>query len=104
MHTKFRDVTQIHCCEVFCTSLINSDDFHFNQPPPKVVMGKSVRVRITQAVCESGIADCMMNLHGRVTLHKGDPPLTTQALKLKLEGLRPNVKNWSVIPLGRGFF
>lgn len=88
----------------FAQALSDSGDFHFNQLPPKVIMGNSVRVHITQAVYESGIADCMMSLHGRVTLHKGDTLLTTQALKLKLEGLWPTLKNWSVIPLGKGFF
>jgi len=39
-----------------------------------------------------------------LTLNKGDPPLTTQALKLKLTGLWPNLQNWTVIPLGKGFF
>jgi len=37
-------------------------------------------------------------------MHKGDPPLTTQALKVKLGNLWPNLNNWNLIPLGKGFF
>ena len=70
----------------------------------KVVMGNSVRVKISQAAYESGLAACRFNLHGRLTLHKGDAPLTTQALKSKLNALWPQLQNWNLIPLGKGFF
>lgn len=39
-----------------------------------------------------------------MTLHKGDTTLTTQALKTKLNNLWPQLQNWSLIPLGKGFF
>jgi hypothetical protein len=67
-------------------------------------MGASVRVKISQAAYESGLTSCQCNLHGRLTLHKGDNPLTTQALKAKLSNLWPQLQNWSLIPLGKGFF
>ena len=63
-----------------------------------------MRIKITQEEYESGIADCRMNLHGRVTLNKNDPPLTTQAFKLKLSSFWPNLLNWTIIPLEKGFF
>lgn len=47
-------------------------------------MGDTVRVKISQDEYEHGIEDCKRNLHVRLTLSKGDPPLTTQSLKLKL--------------------
>lgn len=72
--------------------------------PPKVIMGDSVRVKISQAAYEAGLSACQSNLHGRLTLHKGDSPLTTQALKAKLSNLWPQLRNWSLIPLGKGFF
>jgi len=81
-----------------------SDEILFTKLPPKVVMGPSVRVKISQAAYESGLAACKTNLHGRLTLHKGDQPLTTQALKTKLNNLWPHLRNWSLIPLGKGFF
>ena len=55
------------------------DDFLTN-PPPKVVLVDSVRIKISQAAYESGLAACRFNFHGRLTLHKGDAPLTTLAL------------------------
>lgn len=82
----------------------DSCDSPLHQLPPKVIMGDTVRVRITQNELESGIADCRMNLHGRITLAKGDTPWTTQALQIHLSRSWPSLKDWSVLPLGRGFF
>jgi len=67
-------------------------------------MGSSVRVKITQAAYESGLAACKCNLHGRLTLQKGNSSLTTQALKAKFNNLWPQLRDWSFIPLGKGFF
>lgn len=72
--------------------------------PPRVVMGKSVRVQISRAAYEAGLASCQTHLHGRLTLQKGDTPVTTQAMKLKLSKLWPNLQNWSLTLLGKGFF
>lgn len=72
--------------------------------PPRVVMGKSVHVRISRAAYEAGLASCQTHLHGRLTLQKGDTPVTTQAMKLKLSKLWPHLQNWSLTPLGKGFF
>jgi len=69
-------------------------EFQLTMPPPKIVIGKSVRIKITQDEYESGLADCRSNIHGRLILHKGDTPLTTQALKMKLSNLWPNIQNW----------
>jgi len=74
------------------------------RPPPKVVMGNSVHVRISKAAYEVGVASCRTHLHGRLTLHKGDTPITTQALKAKLTKLWPQLQNWALTPLGKGFF
>lgn len=90
--------------KTFAQALSGSCDLLLHQLPPKVVIGDSVRVRISQAEYESGIADCKIHVHGRITFNKGDTPLTTQAVKLKLDGFWPSLKNWSVIPLGKGFF
>lgn len=82
----------------------SSGDTSLPKLPPKVVMGASVRIKISQAAYELGLAACRFNLHGRLTLHKGDSPLTTQALKLKLNNFWPQLSNWNLIPLGKGFF
>lgn len=82
----------------------SSDNNFLANLPPKVIMGDSVRVKISQAAYEVGLVSCQCNLHARLTLHKGDSPITTQALKAKLHNLWPNLQNWSLISLGKGFF
>jgi len=72
--------------------------------PSKVVIGDSVRVKISHVAYEAGITACRFNLHGRLTLQKGTIPFTTLALKAKLQHLWPQLKNWNIIPLGKGFF
>jgi len=67
--------------------------------PPKVIMGDTVRIRITQREYEADLSECLRNLHGRVTLQKGDSPLSSKLLKQKLEGMWPNLKPWSIICL-----
>jgi len=37
-------------------------------------------------------------------LQEGDPPLTTKMLKSKLDVLWPHLRNWTVVPLAKGFF
>lgn len=81
-----------------------SDADFLVHPPPKVIMGDSVRIRISKAAYESGLAACRTHLHGRLTLHKGDSPVTTLALKERLNKQWPKLKNWCLIPLGKGFF
>jgi len=89
----------------FVQALSGPTYYHqISQLPPKVVMGKSVHVKITQAEYEAGLVDCCSNIHGRLTLRKGDSPLTTLALKMKLSKLWPNILNWDLTPLGKGFF
>jgi len=88
----------------FAQVLLDSCDIPLNQLPPKVIMRDTVRVKITQAELDSSISDCRMNLHGRITLAKGDPLLTSLAMKNKLCRLWPTLKEWSVLPLGRGIF
>ena len=88
----------------FAQALSDSNDPQLTQLPPKIMMGKSVRVKITQTEYEAGLTDCSSNLHGRLMLHKGDSPLTTLALKTKLNNMWSHIHNWDITPLGRGFF
>jgi hypothetical protein len=72
--------------------------------PPRVIIGDTVRIRITQAMYEAELHDCSTHLHGRVTLQKSDAPITTQLLRQKLKTIWMNMGNWEVTPLGRGCF
>jgi len=95
---------KINTTKSFAQALSESCDIQLHKLPPKVYIGDTVSVKISQDEYESGLESCRSNLHGRLTLHKGDSPLTTKVLKIKLNDLWPSLKNWSVIPLGKGFF
>lgn len=41
--------------------------------PPKVIIGDTVRIKLTQREYEAELEDCKRHLHGRVTLQKGGP-------------------------------
>jgi len=90
--------------KTFAQAVAASYDIQLNQLPPDVFIGDMVSIKISQKEYEAGLKECKSNLHGRLTLQKGDPPLTTKTLKHKLDGLWQNLKNWSVIPLGKGYF
>jgi len=42
----------------FAQALSGSCDIHLTQLPPKVIMGDTVRIKVTQKEYEYGIADC----------------------------------------------
>ena len=88
----------------FAQALSKSCDILLHKLPPKVYIGDTISFKISQDEYESGLEACWSNLHGRLTLQKGDSPLTTKSLKIKLNDLWPSLQNWSVTPLGKGFF
>lgn len=90
--------------KTFAQALSGPSDFQLSKLHPKVVMGKTVRIKITQSKYEFGLIDCSSNIDGRLTLRKGDTPLSTMALKTKLRNLWPNILNWDLTSLGKGFF
>jgi len=47
-------------------------DSEVTQLPPRVVIGDTVRIRITQKVYEAEFNDCSTHLHGRVTIQKNE--------------------------------
>lgn len=88
----------------FAQAVSASGEDFLPSPPPKVIIGDTVRIRINQREYEAELSECLHNLHGHVTLQKGDPPLSSKALKQKLEGFWPHLKPWSITPLSRGYF
>jgi len=90
---------------IFAQALSDMCDIQLSKLPPKVIVGDSMSVKISQDdPYESGLEDCKCNLHGRLTLYKGDSPLTTKALKIRLNELWSSLKNQTVIPLGNGYY
>lgn len=101
--TYFSRSTLFLCYYCF-QAVAASDEAQPNRLPPRICMGDKVHIKISQKDYEAEIADCQLHLHGRVTLQKGDPLLTARGLKQKLVGIWPHLRNWSVTPLGKGFF
>jgi len=60
--------------------------------------------KLTQAVYESGVEVCQNNLHGRLVMSKGDTPLTSCDLTMKLQHIWKIFGQWRLISLGQGFF
>lgn len=54
--------------------------------------------------CPLPVEDGHWSLHARLTLQKGDSPLTTCDLYKKMSSLWPNLKNSNIVPLCKGFF
>lgn len=88
----------------FAQAVSTSGEDFLPSPPPKVIIGDTVRIRINQREYEAELSECLRNLHCRVTLQKGDPPLSSKVLKQKLEGFWPHLMPWSITPLGKGYF
>jgi len=90
--------------KTFAQAVAKDDDSPVTHLPPRVVIGDTVRIKLSQDWYVAGFKDCTTHLHGRVTLQRNDAPLTTQTLRNKLSSLWSDLKNWSVTPLGRGCF
>jgi len=74
-----------------------------NLPKP-LTRGESVSITITQQIYEKGLEICKINLRGRLVLSKGYKPYTTKDIHLKLQKQWKMTGEWSMRPLGRGFF
>lgn len=82
------------------TTRTSSND---NLPTP-LIRGEFVSITITQQIYEKGLEVCKHNLRGRLVLSKGDKPYTTKDIHLKLQKQWKTTSEWSMRPLGRGFF
>jgi len=74
-----------------------------NMPKP-LIRGESVSITIMQQIYEKGLEICKHNLRGRLILNKGDKPYTTKVIHLKLQKQWKTTGDWSMRPLGRGYF
>ena len=74
-----------------------------NLPKP-LIRGEKVSITITQHIYEKGMEICKHNLRGRLVLNKGDKPYTTKDIHLKLQKQWKTTGEWSIVPLGRGYF
>lgn len=85
---------------LLATSKVSSTE---NMPTP-IIRGESVSITISQQIYENGLEVCKHNLQGRLVLNKGDKPYTTKDIHLKLQKQWKVSGEWSMRPLGRGFF
>lgn len=71
---------------------------------PKLVGGNIV-ITINEDEYVKGLEDFIRCLIGRLVLAKGDKPISTPELKVKLSGIwKLNDGTWMLNPLGKGFF
>jgi len=88
----------------FSQTFSNTCNLPLCQLPPRTVKRDSVNVKISQHEYELGVEDGHRILHTRLTLQKGDSPLTTHDLYKKMSSLWPILKNLNIVPLCKGFF
>ena len=89
----------------FAQALATTPNIASNDNMPKpLIRGESVSITITQQTYEKGLEICKHNLRGRLVLNKGDKPYTTKDIHLKLQKQWNTIGEWSMRPLGRGYF
>lgn len=89
-------------------SILNSEPpplgFCIDDLQPPFLENGLVSVCISEEPYLRGLACCKTNLVGRLVLASKTPPLKSHELMQQLWALWPSLSNWSVSPLGRGFF
>jgi hypothetical protein len=88
----------------FAEALHDSCAVQVSQLPSPAIKGADLCIKITQEEYEKGLANCKRNLHGRLTLNKGDKPVTARDLKTKLTSIWKIHGPWHLVSLGRGFY
>jgi hypothetical protein len=88
----------------FAEALHDSCAVQVSQLPSPAIKGADLCIKITQEEYEKGLANCKRNLHGRLTLNKGDKPVTARDLKTKLTSIWKIHGPWQLVSLGRGFY
>ncbi|XP_058746952.1 uncharacterized protein LOC131619931 [Vicia villosa] len=79
-------------------------DIPVSQLPHPIIKGDRPSITIPEDEYKAGLDECKNNLHGRVLWPKGSTPLTVAAMRKKLSSLWPNLKNWGVLSLGKGYY
>jgi hypothetical protein len=88
----------------FAQALTNVCDIPLSQLPKACVKGDRVAIAIPEKDYLAGIDACKHNLHGRIILPKGSPPLSIDGLRSKLSVLWKSIGKWGLTSLGKGFF
>ncbi|XP_058761000.1 uncharacterized protein LOC131634361 [Vicia villosa] len=88
----------------FAQTLKEVCDIPSSQFPLPIIKGDKPSITIPEDEYKAGLEECKVNLHGRVLWPKGTTPLTVVALRKILTLLWPEVKNWGVQSLGKGFY
>ncbi|CAI8600031.1 unnamed protein product [Vicia faba] len=68
------------------------------------VDGDRPSITIPEEEYKAGLNESENNLHGRVLWPKGSTPLTVAAIRVKLSKIWPEVKNWGMLFLGKGYY
>ncbi|XP_061999369.1 uncharacterized protein LOC133716714 [Rosa rugosa] len=78
--------------------------FAIDDLPIPFVENGVVSVQISEESYLRGLQRCKNNLIGRVFVYPNSKPLKAHDLVHQLKGILPPLNNWTVAPLGKGFF
>ena len=88
----------------FAKVLSNACDIPLRQLLVPCLKGDALSVKIPEDEYKARLEGCKNNLHGRLSLSKGDTLLNYQYLHIKLEKVCKPMGKWRMVPLGKGYF
>lgn len=92
----------------FASVVRNSDapkiNINMDELPLPHIKGGQISIKISEDSYQAGLNKCKLNLVGRIILPNGAEPWKTPDLRTRLQSLWSEISNWTIIPMGRGFF
>ncbi|KAG4974240.1 hypothetical protein JHK87_031061 [Glycine soja] len=85
----------------FAKVLSNACDIPLRQLLVPCLKGDALSVKIPEDEYKARLEGCKNNLHGRLSLSKGDTLLNYQYLHIKLEKVCKPMGKWRMVPLGK---
>jgi hypothetical protein len=85
-------------------ALLNKVDVPLSELLKPCLNGNTLSIKISEEVYQSHLTNCNNYLHGRLVLSKGDKPLFSKDLHVKLLQLWKPLDQRKMIPTGMGFF
>ncbi|KAM7473079.1 hypothetical protein LguiA_011262 [Lonicera macranthoides] len=76
----------------------------FTQLPTPYKKGNMMAVKIDENVYQASLRQCQYNLHGRLILKRGKPPIKAMDLHLLLSNVWNIREQWSPTPIGKGYY
>jgi hypothetical protein len=88
----------------FVATLAGTKDIDDRPFPTPCIKGDALSIKICQEEYQKGVEDCRKVLRARLTLNKGDRPLSARELRDKMGKIWKTTAGWKMVPLGKGFY